>query len=109
MKKSIFVRLLLALIKPTLLILLVASIFSIIWLRSSVISLEYSISSLEKKKEALLKEQKQLTATLANLKSMERIEKVSWAQFTLPDRMKVVVIKKASEPNNVAVNYSTSK
>ncbi|GER92551.1 hypothetical protein A45J_0267 [hot springs metagenome] len=89
-------------LKPFSIILLLISIFTIVWMRSSFVSLEYSISSLEKKKAALMRDKKVFAAERASLLSAERFEKfvsnstVSGG-FVFPDRVKVVYVKRAKE------------
>lgn len=93
---------LIAVLKSLSIIMLLISIFSIVWLRSSFVSLEYSISSLEKKKAVLMRDKKIFAAERASLLSAERFEKfvsnstVSGG-FIFPDRVKVVYVKKAKE------------
>lgn len=96
----------LAAIKPLSVFLLVLSVFTIVWLRSSVVSLEYSINTLEKKKIQLMKDTKLLAAEKSNLLSMERFEKVAANSFVIPDRIKVVHVKKLKdkEPQKVALS-----
>jgi hypothetical protein len=89
-------------LKPLSIAMLLLSIFSIVWLRSSFVSLEYGISSLEKKKSALMKDRKMLAAERASLLSVERFEKVASNStvnggFAFPDRVKVVYVKKAKD------------
>jgi hypothetical protein len=86
-----------AMLKPLSIVMLLISIFSIVWLRSSFVSLEYSISSLEKKKTVLMRDRKMLAAERASLLSVERFEKVAANGFTFPDRVKVVYVKKARD------------
>ncbi len=93
---------LLAILKPLSIAMLLLSIFSIVWLRSSFVSLEYCISSLEKKKSVLMRDRKMLVAEKASLLSVERFEKVTGNSainggFTFPDRVKVVYVKKAKD------------
>jgi hypothetical protein len=84
-------------LKQVCIILLLISVFFIVWLRSSVISLEYSISSLEKKKAELMRDAKMLLAERASLMSVERFEKVAANGFTFPDRVKVVYVKRTKD------------
>ncbi|MEW6739652.1 MAG: hypothetical protein ACOYU2_01340 [Nitrospirota bacterium] len=93
---------LIAMLKPLSIAMLLLSIFSIVWLRSSFVSLEYGISSLEKKKSVLMKDRKMLAAERASLLSVERFEKVAGnstvnSGFAFPDRVKVVYVKKAKD------------
>ncbi len=78
-------------------ILLLVSVFTIVWLRSSFVSIEYSISSLEKKKTSLMRDRKALAAERASLLSVERFEKVAGSGFSFPNRVKVVYVKKEKD------------
>jgi hypothetical protein len=84
-------------LKPVCIVLLLISVFFIVWLRSSFVSFEYSISSLEKKKAELMRDGKMLAAERASLLSVERFEKVAANGFTFPDRVKVVYVKRAKD------------
>jgi len=74
---------------------LVLLVFSVVWIRSSVVSLEYQLSSLEIKKKELMREAKTLGAQRAGLVTLKRLETVASADGGLmfPDRMKVVYVK----------------
>ncbi|TAN43261.1 MAG: hypothetical protein EPN22_10565 [Nitrospirae bacterium] len=92
--------------RPLLVFMVVLSAFTIVWIRSTVVSLEYSINSLEKKKMQALRESKMLAAEKANLLSIEKLEKVASNSFVIPDRVKVVQVKQAGmkEPQKVALS-----
>ncbi|MCL4536381.1 MAG: hypothetical protein M1610_02150 [Nitrospirae bacterium] len=99
------------LLKPISVVLLLFSIFSIVWLRSSFVSLEYRISSLEKKKTVLMRDMKMLAADRANLMSVERFEKVANngtvnGGFAFPDRVKVVHVKKAKDKESYMAAFN---
>ncbi|MBI3591960.1 MAG: hypothetical protein HY099_00465 [Nitrospirae bacterium] len=85
------------LVKPFSSVLLLFLIFGIVWLRSSVVSLEYSLSNLEKKKMELTRDKKALMAEQANLLYIGRLESVAanGAGLGFPDRVRVVYVKKA--------------
>lgn len=70
-------------------------VFTIVWIRSAVVSLEYQLSSLDHKKIELMKEGKVLGAERASLIAVKRFEAVASADGNLvfPDRMKVVHVK----------------
>ena len=51
-------------------LLIVTSVFSIVWLRASVTSLEYKLSSLEKIKTEAFRDQKSLVAQKAGLMAL---------------------------------------
>ncbi len=78
--------------------LLLVGAFGIVWLRSNVIRLEYTLSELEKKKAECLKERKILLAEKAGILSFEKVEASLNRNysFILPDRVRVIHIKKES-------------
>lgn len=81
--------------KPFFIIILLCSIFSIVWLRSSIISMEYTISELENGKLERLKETRMLMAEKASLESSQKVEKRAARELglVLADRTKVVYVK----------------
>ncbi len=83
------------LIQPLFGILLLSGIFGIIWLRSGIISLEYSIGELENRKLENMKETKFLLAERAMAMSMQRVEKMASRDLglVLADRTKVVYVR----------------
>jgi hypothetical protein len=78
-------------------LLIVISVFSIVWLRASVTSLEYRLSSLEKVKMEALRDQKSLVAQKAGLMALARVEKadLTGMGFSFPERKRVVYVKSA--------------
>lgn len=77
-------------------VLLLFGIFSIVWLRSSVRTVEYSIAQLDNKRMETLKERKMLMAEKASLLSIQNV-KDTWdgqAGLVFPDRVKVIYVKK---------------
>lgn len=93
-KKSLF----LFVLKPVAVILLVAMVFGVVWLRSSVVSLEYRLSHLEKKRTELMKDKKTLLARRANLLYVGRLEQAAGsAGFAFPDRVKVVYVQERND------------
>jgi cell division protein FtsB len=88
------------LLKPLCIALLLFALFGLVWLKSNVISLEYNISSLEKKKEECLKERKILFAEKANLQSFETINSSLSGDyvFVFPNRIKVIHVKRQKGP-----------
>ena len=90
-KKNWFI----AFLKPVSLLMLLFMIFGIVWLRSSVVSLEYSLSNLEKKKSELMREKKVLAAEQANLLYIGRLQSIAsnGAGFEFPDRVRVVYVR----------------
>jgi hypothetical protein len=83
-------------LKPLLVLLLISGVFGVVYLRSSVMKLEYSIGELEKKKVDYLKERKMLLAQKTSMLSFEKLE-ASFGNrqgFVLPDRVKVIHVDK---------------
>lgn len=82
-------------IKPFFIAFLLCGIFSVVWLRSSIISMEYTISELENNKLDRLREAKMMMAEKASLLSMQKVEKTAVRAFGLvfPDRTRVVYVK----------------
>lgn len=92
--------------KIFLIVLLIGSLFCLVYVRSSVLKLEYRIGELEKIKKDCLKERKLLLAektTLISFKSLETsLNKKN--PFIIPDRIKVIHIDKQKR----YVPYKTS-
>jgi len=87
------------LLKPLFVIILLGGIFGIVWLRSSILTMEYTISELESKKMERLRQAKMLLAERAMLLSMQKVEKTAVRSLGLvfPDRTKVVYVKGAAQ------------
>ncbi len=83
-------------IAPLGLVLLLSGVFGIVWLRSSLISMEYGISELEKARLDRLRETKMLMAEKSSLLSTQKLEKTAAGNMglVLPDRRKVVFVKR---------------
>lgn len=73
-------------------------IFVIVWLRSGVRTVEYSISMLDNQRKEILKERKLLMAEKASLLSIQNIKSRSDGKLSMvfPDRMQVIYVKKDS-------------
>ena len=82
--------------KPFLAGLLVLGVFGLVYLRSSCVTLEYSLGDLEKKKMSYLKERKMLLAQKTRMLSFASLEVNPHESegFILPDRIKVVHLSK---------------
>lgn len=95
--------------KPLCIALLLFGQFSLIWLKSNVVTLEYKLSALEKKKTEYIKERRALLAEKAGLESFEKLEaslKESYGYgFVFPDRVRVIHVKrqKGSLPYKVSL------
>ena len=83
-------------LRPVVVILLFAGVFGLVYLRSNVTKLEYSLGELEKKKVHCLRDRKMLFAEKTSQLSFARLESSVNDQegFILPDRLKVVHISK---------------
>ena len=92
MKRSIFSFLL----KSFVVCILLIGVFSVIYLRSSFVKLEYVLGSLEQKKIECLRERKMLLAQKTSLLSLEKVETSlnTNGEFILPDRVKVIHVDK---------------
>lgn len=86
-------------LRPLLIALLLVGVFGLVYLRSSVITLEYSLGDLEKTKRNYLRERKMLLAEKTSLLSFERVEAALSRSrgFVLPDRIKVIHVKNRKE------------
>jgi len=89
-------------------LLIVISVFSIVWLRASVTSLEYKLSSLEKVKMEALRNQKSLVAQKAGLMTLARVEKadLTGMGFSFPERKRVVYVKAGDFKGPYKASYS---
>lgn len=85
--------------KPFCITVLLVGHFTLVWLKSHVLDLEYSISVLEKMKAVHIKERRLLLAEKAGLQSLERLEASATKNrsFIFPDRVKVIHVKKQRE------------
>ncbi len=94
-------------LKPLCIALLLAGQFSLVWLKSNVLTLEYKIGVLEKMKAEQIKERRLLLAEKAGLQSLERLEASSMENdsFVFPDRVRVIHVKrqKGSLPHKASL------
>ncbi|HXX54068.1 MAG TPA: hypothetical protein VEI28_05800 [Thermodesulfovibrionales bacterium] len=83
------------LLKPLYVAVLLGGIFGVVWLRSSILTMEYTISELECKKMERLREAKMVLAERAMLLSIQKMEKTAVKNLGLvfPDRTRVVYVK----------------
>lgn len=75
---------------------LLIGVFGLVYLRSSIVKIEYSLGELEKKKTECMRDRKLLLAEKTSLLSFARLESSQHDEngFVLPDRIKVVHIGK---------------
>ena len=80
-----------------LVILLIIGGFAVVYLRSSFITLEYSVASLEKQKNSFLKERKMLLAQKSGFLGFDKLGASlnKGQKFIIPDRLRVIHIQKA--------------
>lgn len=85
-----------AFIMAMVIITLLFGIFSIVWLRSEVRTLEYTIAQIEDQKMKIIKERKALMAEKASLLSIQSVRNLSEGKNVLvfPDRAMVTYVKK---------------
>ncbi|MDP2276846.1 MAG: hypothetical protein Q8K51_01345 [Nitrospirota bacterium] len=76
--------------------LILFGIISIVWLRSSVRTAEYSIAALDHRRMEILRDRKTLMAERAGLLSIQSVKSKGSGKLALvfPDRIKVVYVKK---------------
>ncbi|MFA5352597.1 MAG: hypothetical protein WC291_00035 [Thermodesulfovibrionales bacterium] len=92
-------------LKPFFVVTMLFLVFSLVWLRSGVVSLEYSISRLEEKKAELLRDRKLLGAQKSHLLSVDKFETASANGFVFPDRMKVVYVKRVEDGGTYKASF----
>lgn len=82
-------------IKPLLFILLITGVFGLVWLRSSIVAVEYQIGIIEKERTDALREKKTLIASKASALSMQEVELrgVKLSGLSFPDRKNVFYVK----------------
>jgi cell division protein FtsL len=102
-----------ALIKLFFWIYVCAGIFTVIWLTTHVVKLEYELGQLSKKKLELLEENQNLSAERARLYSASNIEKIAVKKLgmTYPDRKNFFFVKRFPEaaPYKVSVKQAYKK
>jgi hypothetical protein len=84
---------LVSLLKPVLVFLLLAGVFGLVWLRSSIISIEYAIGDMERQKAAAIVEAQLLSAELSALMSIREVDERKLA-LAFPDRQRVIYVKR---------------
>lgn len=70
-----------------------------------MVGLEYKISSLEKKKAYLMKENKAIVAEKVRLIALERFENNESRGFVFPDRIRVVYVKETTHKEPYRISY----
>lgn len=82
--------------KPLLVVLLLFCVFGIVYIRSNVLTLEYNLGELEKKKMEYVRERKTLLAQKTSLLAFGKLESYLHVKhgFVMPDRIKVINVSK---------------
>ena len=88
-------NMLLLILKPLIVALLLFGVFCLVYLRSSVMTLEYTLGELEKKKMSYLRERKMLLAEKTSMLSVKKVEASLGGEggFVFPDRVRVIHVK----------------
>ncbi len=103
-------------VKPLCLVLILFSLFSMVWLRSSVTSAEYTVRELEDKRTAEMKEMKSLLAERSRLMALSNVEfprqgyvpggrKLVSGGYVFPDRVKVIHVQRTKGPEVYRTSY----
>lgn len=83
---------------PLIVSIFLFGIFSLVWLRSSIRAMEYSIAALDEQRMEILKERKALMAEKASILSIQNVKHMTSEKLGLvfPDRVKVVYVKRGN-------------
>jgi hypothetical protein len=106
--------------KPLCVVIMLCGLFSLVWLRSSVVTIAYDLRTLEEKKLESLKDMKMLLAdrsrviSLANIgSSFEKKGKGDYKYvsggFVFPDRVKVIHVKGRKGPEAYKASLEIKK
>ncbi len=84
------------LLRLCLLLYLVICVFALIWLRTTIVNIEYELGELNTQKVALLREEKLLMANRASIYSTMKIEYIATERLgmNLPDRENIFYVKR---------------
>lgn len=88
-----------ALIKTGLVMYFAFCLFSIVWLRASVVNIEYELGDMEMQRADLYRERKMVVAQRASVYSAEKVENVAIKRLgmSLPERENVYFVKRTAE------------
>lgn len=106
--------------KPLCVVLLLCSLFGLVWVRSGVVSVHYDIRALEEKRMDAVKDARLLLAERAKLMSITKVSsslqapvygdgRYAIADFVTPDRVKVIHIKKNRGPEPYKASYEKNE
>jgi hypothetical protein len=70
--------------------------FAVVWLRSSIVTLEYTLSDLDNRKKIVMRDGKLLAAEKARLSSIARFDGAAGHGFVMPNRVQVVHVTRAA-------------
>ena len=86
------------LIKFTIFLCVFVGVFALVWLRTTLVNLEYELNELGNQKMELLKERRMVSAEKANFYSVEKIEQVAMEKLgmSLPKREKIIFVKRTT-------------
>ena len=106
--------------KPLCMVLLLFSLFSMVWLRSSVTSAAFAVRELEDKRTAGIKDMKSLLAERSRLMALSNVEfpRQGYAQggrklvsggYVFPDRVKVIHVQRTKGPEVYRASYQPAE
>jgi hypothetical protein len=106
--------------KPLCMVLILFSLFSMVWLRSGVTSAAYTVRELEDKRTAETKEMKSLLAERSRLMALSNVEfprqgyakdgrKLVSSGYVFPDRVKVIHVQKTKGPEVYRASYQPAE
>jgi hypothetical protein len=106
--------------KPLCMVLLLFSLFSMVWLRSSVTSAAYTVRELEDKRTTEIKEMKSLLAERSRLMALSNVEfprqgsaqggrKLVSGGYVFPDRVKVIHVQRTKGPEVYRASYQPAE
>lgn len=92
-------RLSASVLKTLLIILPVFLLFSVIWLRSNLVAIEYDMGQLQLQKARLINDRRELAVKRAELASAKKVEYIAADSMGLkyPNRRRVVYLKRGRE------------
>jgi len=106
--------------KPLCMVLLLFSLFSMVWLRSSVTSAAFAVRELEDKRTAGIKDMKSLLAERSRLMALSNVEfprqgsaqggrKLVSGGYVFPDRVKVIHVQRTKGPEVYRASYQPAE
>lgn len=71
-------------------------VFGLVWMRSSIMAIEYNISAIEGSKAEAFKQKNVMEARLASMLSIQQVGSKA-SQLTFPDRQRLVYVKRDAD------------